>query len=495
MDKQTEKSPLDGEISLNGDLDRNPATDDATSSPIGGATDSPVDGATVSPEDGATSSPIDGATSSPKDGATPSPIDGVTNSPKDGATSSPKDDATPSTIDDATNSPIDGATASLTVACTTVASGSDDEVFLSVGAEAFAVTNDTVQRILGTIFGQCSGDAIGLLTEFLTKKECDTYYKTVKSELEYYHKEIVCDGHRTRWKVGDWTDDTDQMILILLSLIETRGKVDIFDYGRRIKGWCRKGFPELGDFVGMGQGKTTSTVLNNPNYVNDPHAAADLVWTANGKKMAANGAVMRTSILGVHMYADIDLVVQNAIAIAKTTHGDPRCWASAVAVCVAIALMLQRQPKHLDKKGNYNIKEIINESYDHASKCLETEKEKKELKTYLKCTKLKELKLDESGKIGYTYKSMGSAFWALKQDNFRKAITKIVMQGGDADSNACVAGAMLGCKLGVDGIPECWTQKLLHKEWLEAIIDRYFRMMAKVHHIDFTPYWRKQEEK
>ncbi|XP_033745094.1 ADP-ribosylarginine hydrolase Tri1-like isoform X2 [Pecten maximus] len=279
------------------------------------------------------------------------------------------------------------------------------------------------------------------------------------------------------------------MILILLSLIEKQGKVDVFDYGRRIKNWSQKGFAELGDFVGMGQGKTTLTVLRNPEYVNDPHAAADLVWTANGKVMAPNGAVMRTSILGVHMYEDIDLVVKNAIAIARTTHADPRCQASAVAVCVAIALLLQRQPKHLDKKGNYNIKAIISDCYDHASKCLETEKEKKELKTYLKCTKLKDLKLDESQKIGYTYKSMGSAFWALKQTNFREAITEIVMEGGDADSNACVAGAVLGCKYGVGSIPSCWTHKLLHKEWLEAIIDRYFRMMAEVYGIDFTPYW------
>ena len=38
--------------------------------------------------------------------------------------------------------------------------------------------------------------------------------------------------------------------------------------------------------------------------------------------------------------------------------------------------------------------------------------------------KIKELELCEAGKIGYTYKSMGSGFWALKQDNFRKAMRK-----------------------------------------------------------------------
>ena len=42
--------------------------------------------------------------------------------------------------------------------------------------------------------------------------------------------------------------------------------------------------------------------------------------------------------------------------------------------------------------------------------------------------KLSDLKLDESGKIGYTYKCLGAGFWALRQNNFTKAITAIVME-------------------------------------------------------------------
>ena len=45
-------------------------------------------------------------------------------------------------------------------------------------------------------------------------------------------------------------------------------------------------------------------------------------------------------------------------------------------------------------------------------------------------------------------------------------------QGGDADSNACVAGAMLGCKLGLEAIPQSWREGLLHKEWLDQKIAR-----------------------
>ena len=59
------------------------------------------------------------------------------------------------------------------------------------------------------------------------------YYGTVAKELEYYHKVIVCDGHRTRWKDGDWTDDSDQMILIMRSLVECDGKVSLLGWKYR----------------------------------------------------------------------------------------------------------------------------------------------------------------------------------------------------------------------------------------------------------------------
>lgn len=31
--------------------------------------------------------------------------------------------------------------------------------------------------------------------------------------------------HRGCWETGDWTDDTDQMVLIMLSLLDKDGKV------------------------------------------------------------------------------------------------------------------------------------------------------------------------------------------------------------------------------------------------------------------------------
>ena len=48
----------------------------------------------------------------------------------------------------------------------------------------------------------------------------------------------------------------------------------------------------------MGIGITVKRTLNHPFFLERPHEAAKEVWERSGRYLAANGAVMRTSILG-----------------------------------------------------------------------------------------------------------------------------------------------------------------------------------------------------
>ena len=52
----------------------------------------------------------------------------------------------------------------------------------------------------------------------------------------------------------------------------------------------------------------------------------------------------------------------------------------------------------------------------------------KELKRHLFATSLKDLQLNEVGRSNYTFKTVGAAFWAFKQKDFRLAIQNIVME-------------------------------------------------------------------
>ena len=140
---------------------------------------------------------------------------------------------------------------------------------------------------------------------------------------------------------GDWTDDTDQMILMLQTLLESAGRANPVLFGAKLAAWSKNGFPELGDKGGAGLGKTTKKVLSHKAYADDPHAAAHDVWDAGGRVMAPNGAVMRTCITGVPSFWDDDVVDANTLAFCRTTHADPRCAASSLAVARCVALLLR----------------------------------------------------------------------------------------------------------------------------------------------------------
>ena len=165
--------------------------------------------------------------------------------------------------------------------------------------------NETIkEKFLGTIFGQAVGDALGLSTEFMSKQEVDRFYP---NGIEDY-SQIVQDDHRRRWQRGDWTDDTDMMLCILDSFVACQ-KVDILDIARRFKEWMMNG--------GMGIGRHTYNVMALGDYTSNPQKAAEIIWKMGKKKAAANGAVMRTSVVGLMKDNVANAAVAGAILGAK----------------------------------------------------------------------------------------------------------------------------------------------------------------------------------
>lgn len=160
------------------------------------------------------------------------------------------------------------------------------------------------ERFLGTIFGQAIGDALGLSTEFMSKQEVDRFYP---NGIEDY-SQIVQDDHRRRWQRGDWTDDTDMMLCILDSFVACQ-KVDILDITRRFKEWMMNG--------GMRIGRHTNNVMALGDYISNPQKAAEIIWKMGKKKAAANGAVMRTSVVGLMKENVANAAVAGAILGAK----------------------------------------------------------------------------------------------------------------------------------------------------------------------------------
>lgn len=329
-----------------------------------------------------------------------------------------------------------------------------------------------VDKIKGIIYGQAIGDALGLATEFMSRKEAEQYYGK-KGPSAY--TQIVQDFHRSRWLTGDWTDDTDQMLLILQMIVERKGSVDKRAFAEKMSNWRRNGFKELGDFGGMGIGMTVSQTLSHHRFLAEPHEAAKEVWERSGRYLAANGAIMRTAILGVLEFNKLERVVANTREVCLVTHADPRCLASCIAITTAIALMLQGACDPSKKK---ELDHLVTEAIDHAHKVLEHSDQREELVTHVKTSKLKDLDLESRSAMGYTFKALGAGFYGLRHaTDFSTTLKKVIMQAGDADSNAAVCGALMGCKFGFGGLP----QDLLHfphREWLDQQVAQFLKTIG-----------------
>lgn len=78
--------------------------------------------------------------------------------------------------------------------------------------------DDLKNRISGCLWGQAVGDALGLCSEFLSREDVKAIYPEGLARYEQSFQ----DAHRKRWKIGDWTDDTDMLLCIAKQLLKTR---------------------------------------------------------------------------------------------------------------------------------------------------------------------------------------------------------------------------------------------------------------------------------
>ena len=299
---------------------------------------------------------------------------------------------------------------------------------------------ETKDKIYGTIFGQAIGDALGLGTEFMSKTEVREKYPDGLKE----YSQIIRDYHRAKFQPGSWSDDTDMMLCIANAIIKDKG-INLHTIARNFKQWVNA--PET-----RGVGQTTLKVLSIAEYVEKPHQVAELIWRMTRTKNAANGSVMRTAIIGLKK----ENVAQTAEDVCKLTHFDPRC----VGSCVIVSEIINHLIWH-DEQLSYSQIMTIGNKYD------------KSIAEYIDkayYNGIESLELDEPSSIGYTLKALGSALWCLfHANNFEEGLLRVVNEGGDADTNAAVACAMLGAKFGYTSIPQKYTDGLTRKNDLMRI--------------------------
>lgn len=114
------------------------------------------------------------------------------------------------------------------------------------------------------------------------------------------------------------------MLLLAQCLLADDGVLNPVHFAYRISEWCKIGFPELDNKLPRGIGYTVGSTCGHKDHSTDPLRAAYQVWDKNDRNLAANGAVMRTGVLGIPFFWEEKKVAENSMMAAKVTHADPR---------------------------------------------------------------------------------------------------------------------------------------------------------------------------
>jgi ADP-ribosylglycohydrolase len=133
-----------------------------------------------------------------------------------------------------------------------------------------------------------------------------------------------------------------------------------------------------------------------------------------------------------------------------------------------------------DTSTRESLEKLIEEALQYGRNEVASNKDfVQELNSHCSVKTLAELKLDDRKTMGYTYKTIGSGIFCLRTgSDFQKAINELVMEGGDADTNGAVAGALLGCKLGYKKLPSEWLDGLKEKKWLDFKVHRFLCLLG-----------------
>ncbi|KAK6542951.1 hypothetical protein TWF694_006887 [Orbilia ellipsospora] len=344
-----------------------------------------------------------------------------------------------------------------------------------------------VDKIQGIAIGNALGDTIGLYTEFLKGEQAEVAYsKKPNFRLTDPVTPLYVDRHRARFEERAWTDDTDQMLLILLSYLHNNGEFIQKDFASRLHTWIAMGLRAL-DRLPLGIGNTVGMVVTHPDFLEDPAAVSKKRWKLTQCVNAANGAVMRTSIIApMFINKTLEETYQAAIDIAIVTHADPRCLVSCTATVGILRGLLKGEltkedqiDEYLQHAWDWTVKYAEeNVLKDEDGERLDYRCDPKEYWSYCKVDPKilyndynKGMIVDDR-RMGYTYIALGTAVWCLRRvmlgidKDFKSVITKLVMMGGDADTNGAVAGALVGGYTGYKEIAPEWRDGLRYSDWL-----------------------------
>jgi ADP-ribosyl-[dinitrogen reductase] hydrolase len=287
-------------------------------------------------------------------------------------------------------------------------------------------------KAVGALLGLAVGDALGGPVEGVGA-----------DDLGGNHSEMT-GGGVYGLEPGQGTADTAMTLTLASSLIEQGG----FDADRVLSSyvsWFRSDPPGMSDHMRQ--------VLDTVAGGADAYRATSSVHFG-GVPTSGNGALARTTPIGIAFAGREDALRDATLADCALTHFDPLAGKVALLHNQVLSWVLTHGPQLVfDQLKN---PEWLDDRIEDV---------------VIPAT---------AGVLGYAVamsrEEPGSALASLaialaaffNADDFEKGLVWAVNLGGDADTNGAVTGALLGARLGAGAIPERWLSVLDRREEIES---------------------------
>jgi len=300
----------------------------------------------------------------------------------------------------------------------------------------------TKDRAAGVLLGQGCGDALGVPYEFGTPPIGEA---------------VMIGGGLGPYQPGEWSDDT-QMAVCIARVSETGVDLcsaDALDeIALAFEDWLHQGASDIG--------VQTSSVLRSAARLDGREAErltrASRDYFERTGRAAGNGALMRTSIVGLAAITDRTATAQAARAIAELTHADPLAGDSCVLWSEAVRVAVNQ--RRLDVRAGLDLLPAERRA-QWAGWIAEAEEP------------------DAAPRLrnnGFTVTALQAAWHAIATtpvpdddrdaesfacQHLQHALHAAVRIGGDTDTVAAIAGGLLGAYWGASAVPASW-RRILH---------------------------------
>ncbi|MEP6986368.1 MAG: ADP-ribosylglycohydrolase family protein [Chloroflexota bacterium] len=304
--------------------------------------------------------------------------------------------------------------------------------------------NTTVQPIESILFGLALGDALGYPVEFLSRETIRQKYGS--------------DGIQQPPNPAVYSDDTQMTLALAEGVLDAGMNAPINNLmpaiGNRFIEWC--------DSPDNNRAPGTTCIKGVERF------QSGISWREAGiPESKGCGSAMRVAALG-YIYQNNEVSLREvAIASSLITHRHPTAIAATVAAAYLVKLALDNAPPANYMPRLYEFTTGISDEFDLAIL---------RVGHVLGWTN-EDLALDHIGQGLVGEEAVALALYCVLRypDDYVACMRRAANTNGDSDSIACIAGGIMGAKLGLEAIPVDWRSRC---ENASNISDLAYRLAA-----------------